>query len=47
MAQLSAKTKTAAIGANVYLSDNFGFFGEMGLKDTKGIFKVGVVFKKK
>lgn len=46
MSQLSAKTKTAAIGANVYLSDNFGFFGEVGLKDTKGIFKVGVVFKK-
>jgi len=46
LSQLSAKTKTAAIGANIYLSDNFGFFGEVGLKDTKGIFKVGVVFKK-
>lgn len=46
VSQLSAKTKTAAIGANVYLSDAFGFFGEVGLKDSKGIFKIGVVFKK-
>ena len=44
--QLSSKIKSTAIGANLYLSDNFGFFGEAGLKDSKGTFKIGIVFKR-
>ncbi|NND34706.1 MAG: hypothetical protein HKN76_19120 [Saprospiraceae bacterium] len=44
--KLSTKIKSTAIGANVFLSDNFGFFGEAGLKDSKGMFKVGIVFKR-
>jgi len=38
--------KAFAAGANIYISDNFGIYGEAGLKESKGLFKVGVVFKR-
>ena len=41
------KMKQLAVGANLYLSETFGVFGEAGLKDNAGLFKLGVVFRAK
>lgn len=39
------KMKQFAIGANLYFSETFGVFGEVGLKDNAGLLKLGVVFR--
>ena len=44
--ELSGKVKYVAIGTNIMISPKFGFFGEAGLNEAKGAFKVGLVFKK-
>ena len=38
--------KSLSAGLNLYLSPRFGLFAEMGLKDSSGTFKVGLVFKR-
>ena len=45
-AQDGAFYRSFSAGLNLYLSDKFGVFGEMGIKDSAGTFKVGLVFKK-